>query len=517
MPNVDLTRIGSNIGAMYSLQSLLDINNKLAASQTRLSTGKRINSAADDPAGLVIATKMSARSEGLRVSMDNISDAKNMLSVAEGGLSKMTDILIKMRSKATQAASDTLGVTERDTIQTQLSAFAGQIQDLIDETKWNGVKILDGTADKIFQTGVDEGETTTWKLSSLHDPTTLGVSNKVTAATGTLNGTNGAASMTALGSTGVKGSFSEFNTGTYKFHVLSTSGSVAEAFSSLDVDSISASSGSITVATPGSAQVALEDDNYTVEFTGFSASSTSASGVLSYTVTGASSGSYSATVDVANAGSSVNLVNSSGCTIGISVNFDEVYDTDDLGSFTFSYAGEVDASATISIENYDGVALDVSTTADGAGASGSSFTASVGQVWDSGKGATFTIGNWAGLLAAEALTTPETFTYLQENDFSVDVSTAAKAGQYMTAANSALDKVNSTMADLGSLMARMSIKEEAASSARINVESAYSRIMNANMAEEQVNASKYLVLQQTAVAMLAQANNAPQALLSLFQ
>ena len=58
MPTGKLTRIGSNIGAMYSLQSLLEINNKLATHQTRLSTGKRLNSAMDDPAGLTIATKM---------------------------------------------------------------------------------------------------------------------------------------------------------------------------------------------------------------------------------------------------------------------------------------------------------------------------------------------------------------------------------------------------------------------------------------------------------------------------
>ena len=176
MPTVDLTRIGSNIGAMYSLQSLLDINNKLATHQTRLSTGKRLNSAMDDPAGLTIATKMNARSEGLKVVMDNISDAKNMLSVAESGLGKVTDILTKMRSKATQAASDTLGATERATIQTQLQQFAAQIDDLITETKWNGVGLLDGNVSKRFQTGVESNEFTNWQLSVKHDPTALGVS-----------------------------------------------------------------------------------------------------------------------------------------------------------------------------------------------------------------------------------------------------------------------------------------------------------------------------------------------------
>ena len=174
MATVDITRIASNIGAMNALNSLQSINAKLATHQTRLSTGKRINSAADDPAGLTIATKMLARSEGLKVTLDNIGDAKNMLSVAEGGLSKMTDIITQMRNKAEQAASDTLGSSERATIQTQLSSYAQQLQDIMDQTKWNGVKLLDNsTGAKTFQTGVDEGETTTWNLPTSLDPATL--------------------------------------------------------------------------------------------------------------------------------------------------------------------------------------------------------------------------------------------------------------------------------------------------------------------------------------------------------
>ena len=94
MASVDVTRIASNIGALNALNSLTTINKQLALHQTRLQTGKRINSAADDPAGLTIATKMLARSEGMKVALDNIGDAKNMLSVAEGGMSKINDILV---------------------------------------------------------------------------------------------------------------------------------------------------------------------------------------------------------------------------------------------------------------------------------------------------------------------------------------------------------------------------------------------------------------------------------------
>jgi flagellin len=74
----------------------------------------------------------------------------------------MTDIMVQMRSITAKAASDTLGNAERAAIQTQVSSYARQIQDLVDQTKWNGVKLLDNSSGaKTFQTGVDEGETVT--------------------------------------------------------------------------------------------------------------------------------------------------------------------------------------------------------------------------------------------------------------------------------------------------------------------------------------------------------------------
>ncbi len=103
------------------------------------------------------------------------------------------------------------------------------------------------------------------------------------------------------------------------------------------------------------------------------------------------------------------------------------------------------------------------------------------------------------------------------NDLSLTISSSATA---VTAANkieTALNIVKAGISQIGSYSARLTFKEEALSVQYVNTESAYNRIMNANMAEEQVNASKYLILQQTAVAMLAQANVAPQFLLTLFR
>jgi flagellin len=276
MAEVDVTRIAGNIGAANALNSLTYINKQMAIHQTRLATGKRINGAADDPAGLTIATKMNARSESLKTALSNIGDAKNLLSVAESGLSQVNDILVQMRSKAMVGASDTMGTTERTAIATQLTAYQAQIDKIISETKWNGQALLDGTFDtsKQFLTGADTGDVTNM-------------------------------------------------------------------------------------------------------------------------------------VDV------------------------------DISGYT------VDASS-----------LD---------------------------------------------------------------TTAASFTDFMDAADADMDTVNGALANLGGLIGSLSFKEDQVSSQQINVEASYNRIMNANMAEEQVQSSKYTILQQTATAMLAQANSAPQYLLTLFR
>ena len=148
---------------MNSLWALQSINKQLGLARTRLSTGKRINSAADDPAGLTIATKLDSRSQGLKVALGNIGDAKNLLAVAEAGVGRITDIIVQMKNKASQGASDTMGSHEREAIQTQLNAYAEQIDDIVKQTSWNSNKLIDGTyaANSLsFQTGADAADVT---------------------------------------------------------------------------------------------------------------------------------------------------------------------------------------------------------------------------------------------------------------------------------------------------------------------------------------------------------------------
>jgi flagellin len=168
--------------------------------------------------------------------------------------------------------------------------------------------------------------------------------------------------------------------------------------------------------------------------------------------------------------------------------------------------------AKFELNDASGQAVQIAKNASGS-LSGSVSYAAAGGNYQTGRGVSITMGAFANIASGEALS----FTYEQADNFSVDVSTAAKAGAYMTTANYALDKVTSALSDLGSLSARLSYKEDTVTAANINVEAAWNRIMSANMAEEQMNASKYAILQQTAIAMLAQANQAPQNLLSLFR
>jgi flagellin len=142
MANVDVTRIAGNIGALNALTSLQNINKELAIHQTRLATGKRLNEAADDPAGMSIATSFDVRRQGLVTVLGSIGDAKNMLSTAEGGLKKIQDIMVKMRNKALEAVGDNLGTDERTAVKNQLTSYANEIDAIVDQTSWNGTSLI---------------------------------------------------------------------------------------------------------------------------------------------------------------------------------------------------------------------------------------------------------------------------------------------------------------------------------------------------------------------------------------
>lgn len=178
----DSTRINTNIGALNALNALKTVNKVLEKKQLQLATGQRINEVADDPAGFVISKRIDARAKGLSVALDNVGTAKNVLSVAEGGLLNISDILVTMKEKVTQAASDTLSSAERNAIKTEILQLTTEIDNIVDETTFNNQKLIDGTISGFsIQTGAGTTNVLAINLTQNNTASSLGVASNVVA------------------------------------------------------------------------------------------------------------------------------------------------------------------------------------------------------------------------------------------------------------------------------------------------------------------------------------------------
>ena len=154
----DLTRVNTNIQSMQSLLELQKSNADLGSRQLRLATGRRINRAEDDSAGFSISMKLESRVRGQAQALANIGDAKAMLSVAEGGLTTIQEILFTMKEKVIQGANDTLGSFERRLVDNQLNALSTEINSIISSSTFNGVTVFSSGAFS-FQVGASDSDT----------------------------------------------------------------------------------------------------------------------------------------------------------------------------------------------------------------------------------------------------------------------------------------------------------------------------------------------------------------------
>jgi flagellin len=151
-----MVSVYTNIAALSAQKSMSDQISKSEQAIERLSTGLRINHAADDAAGSAIASKMEAKVRSLVVAIRNGHDAISMTQTAEGALGEMENILQRVRELAVQAGNSTLSSSDRIAIQEEVTALTDEINDIALTTNFNGVKLLDGTNSSLnFQLGVD--------------------------------------------------------------------------------------------------------------------------------------------------------------------------------------------------------------------------------------------------------------------------------------------------------------------------------------------------------------------------
>ena len=137
--------VNTNIASLIAQKNLNNTNNTLTKSVERLSTGLRINRAADDAAGLALSTTLKAQIRSIHQASRNANDAVSLLQTAESGLGEMSNITLRMRELAEQAANEVLGDTERGYLNDEYLALKSEINRISDVTEFAGKKLLDGT------------------------------------------------------------------------------------------------------------------------------------------------------------------------------------------------------------------------------------------------------------------------------------------------------------------------------------------------------------------------------------
>jgi len=151
--------INTNLASLNTQRNLSSSQSALNTSLQRLSSGLRINSSKDDAAGLAIATRMDSQVRGQQVAIRNANDAISFAQVAEGGLSKQTDALQRMRELAVQSINGTNTSTDRANLEAEFSQLSAEVSRLSTATKFNGAAVF-GAA-QTFQVGADAGDTIT--------------------------------------------------------------------------------------------------------------------------------------------------------------------------------------------------------------------------------------------------------------------------------------------------------------------------------------------------------------------
>lgn len=163
-----MTVINTNINALGAQAALGMANSKQATAMQRLSTGLRINSAADDAAGLAISNRMTSQINGYAVAIRNSNDGISMAQTADGAMGQITTMLQRIRDLAVQSATGTMTSADRSSSQSEVDQLKTQIQDIATKTNLNGINLLDGSAGNIqLQTGTNAGDTMKMSFDSM--------------------------------------------------------------------------------------------------------------------------------------------------------------------------------------------------------------------------------------------------------------------------------------------------------------------------------------------------------------
>ena len=162
-----MTVINTNVGALMARTYATKANDKMQTSMERLSSGMRINSAADDAAGLAVANKMSSQLSGIKMAIRNSQDGISLVQTAEAGMGEITNMILRMRELAVQMENGIYTNKDRDNAQLEVNALLSEIDKISTNTRFNDVAVLDGSYDQTIRAGNTNAETIRVNIGSL--------------------------------------------------------------------------------------------------------------------------------------------------------------------------------------------------------------------------------------------------------------------------------------------------------------------------------------------------------------
>jgi flagellin len=490
--------INTNLNSMLAQRNASKTQNDLSTSIARLSSGLRINSAKDDAAGLAISERMTSQIRGLDQAARNANDGISLAQTAEGALGSVSTNLQRMRELAVQAANGTNSDSDRAALQNEVSQLMSEVQRIGTQSDFNGIKLLDGSfASQNFQVGANAGQTIT--VSSITDARTTSLGSNTLSTTGSLMATALAAATGAIASNGVA------------------------AESTLKLSTPSGQTSAISWAAGADAKAIAAAINTAGTGIGISAKASSAAVIDNLSATGVTSINLGGTTITANITDPkdltalANAINGATASTGITATFKSTSSKDGLVLTTsdgrdINIGAFTNGTATADVHTYDETtkAVGAAVTLTSGGADSTLVTGKVDLT--SSKGA----------ISFAAATNTDVFNAASGvGSFSslatVDISTSNGATSALSIIDAALNQVNSGRAELGAIQNRFSSTIENLQTSSENQSAARSRIQDADFAKETAAMSRAQVLQQAASAMVAQANQAPQQVLSLLK
>lgn len=486
--------INHNLMSMNTHRQLSMNNVAGSKSLEKLSSGFRINRAGDDAAGLAISEKMRGQIRGLNQASRNAQDGISLIQTAEGALNETHAILQRMRELAVQAATDTNTSADRFKIQAEVDELAKEITRISNTTEFNTRNLLAGNLETKFHIGANQDQNVDSTIAAM-DAFSLGVATSK-AQLGTFDGSGTGLTVTNFSTDGLGRGLSAQ---TYAIDVVHSGASASVVSENI--------AGAIT---SGGAYTGDRNVTLMVRIDTVGAGSGS---VQTASISTDNGNTWTAATVVDGAGSGA--ITYMGYTVNIADNAGNA--ADQMATFSLTAAHDtIQLSGTAAIGQAVTVYNDMTTVTIGDASTGRTITinstdlgslttgvATLDVTLNASSKATF---NGDGTILNEAITVA-----------GVDVSSQSAANVAITTINNALEAVSAERGKLGATQNRLEHTIKNLDTSSENLQASESRIRDVDMAKEMMEFTKNSILQQAATAMLAQANQQPQAVLQLLR